>query len=432
MESQQLMACAILVIVLVGIFGNTLSFILFSRPHMRSSSVNVLLCALSFFDFSLLTLSIPIFVIPNLDLWADDRSLSTYMAYILKMIYPINLMMQTCSVYIMVMITLERWVAVCRPLQVRVWCTPRKSRNAILVIIVSAFLYNFVRFFEYRFVATETGAIYEKWLRDPGTHRWYYVGYYTIMYIVTHFLVPFSVMAFANGHVIVAMCKLSQTRQMLTRQQQREQSTTVMLLIVTFVFAICNTLPFLLNVSESIFPTLFQDESTRGLAYWLNDLSNLLVVLNSGTTFIIYFTFSEKYRQTLIFILKNGCCATVSDYNNYTAMSRTASMRISSETGGQIQRQGSRMSNSSRSSDVLLKPIYMQKRSERFSSEYNERTCKHLAPFEDYKLPRLPNEKRKKKLHKMSAVEHRGMPEITITFSEDTPDGEPESPCQPC
>nr|pir hypothetical protein T19F4.1 - Caenorhabditis elegans [Caenorhabditis elegans] len=362
MESQQLMACAILVIVLVGIFGNSLSFILFSRPHMRSSSVNVLLCALSFFDFSLLTLSIPIFVIPNLDLWANDLSLSTYMAYILKLIYPINLMMQTCSVYIMVMITLERWVAVCRPLQVRVWCTPRKSRNAILVIIVSAFLYNFVRFFEYRFVVTESGALYEKWLRDPGKHRWYYVGYYTILYIVTHFLVPFSVMAFANGHVIVAMCKLSKTRQMLTRQ------------------------------------------STRGLAYWLNDLSNLLVVLNSGTTFIIYFTFSEKYRQTLVFILKNGCCATVSDYNNYTAMSRTASMRISSETGGQIQRQGSKMSNSSRSSDVLLKPIYMQKRSERFSSEYNERTCKHLAPFEEHKLPKLPSEKRKKKLHKNFAV----------------------------
>ncbi|CAB3399080.1 unnamed protein product [Caenorhabditis bovis] len=425
MDSQQWMACAILIIVLVGIFGNILSFILFSRPHMRSSSVNVLLCALSFFDFSLLLLSIPIFVIPNIDLWRDERSLVTYMAYILKVIYPINLMMQTCSVYIMVMITLERWIAVCRPLQVRVWCTSRKSRLAIVVIVIVAFCYNFIRFFEYRFVSTNNGAIYEKWLRDPGTHRWYYVGYYTILYIVTHFLVPFTVMALANGHVIVAMCKLSKTRQLLTRQQQRERSTTVMLLIVTFVFAICNTLPFILNVTESIFPTLFLDESTSGLAYWLNDLSNLLVVLNSATTFIVYFTFSEKYRQTLVFILKNGCCATISDYNTYQAMSRTASMRICSEsqTGPNIQRQGSKMSTSSRSSDVLLKPIYMQKRSERFSSEYNERTCRHLAPIDDHKnhIPKLNYEKptRKKKLHKMSAAEQRKTPEITITFSED-------------
>ncbi|CAI5451937.1 unnamed protein product [Caenorhabditis angaria] len=424
MESQQWMACAILAIVFIGIFGNILSFVLFSRPHMRSSSVNVLLCALSFFDCSLLIFSIPIFVVPNIDILESEQQHVQYMAYVLKLLYPTNLMMQTCSVYVMVMITLERWIAVCRPLQVRVWCTPKKSRNAILVIMISAFAYNFIRFFEYRFDYTEEGgAVYEIWLRDPAEHRWYYVGYYTILYIVTHFLVPFTVMAFANGHVIVAMCKVSKTRQMLTRQQRREQSTTVMLLIVTFIFALCNTLPFILNVTESIFPSLFTDESTRNLAYWLNDLSNLLVILNSATTFIVYFIFSEKYRQTLIFILKNGCCATISDYNNYTAMSRTASMRISSETGGQIQRQGSKMSTCSRSSDVLLKPIYMQRRGDRFLSEYNERTCKHLAPFDELKLPKLPGEKKsRKKLHKMSAIEHRTMPEITITFSEDLPD----------
>ncbi|KIH67808.1 hypothetical protein ANCDUO_01863 [Ancylostoma duodenale] len=68
MDSQQWMACAILSLVIIGCFGNALSFLLFSRPHMRCSSVNVLLCALSFIDFSLLLLSIPTFVIPNLDL----------------------------------------------------------------------------------------------------------------------------------------------------------------------------------------------------------------------------------------------------------------------------------------------------------------------------------------------------------------------------
>ncbi|CAD6190051.1 unnamed protein product [Caenorhabditis auriculariae] len=420
MDSQQWMACAILALVIIGCFGNTLSLILFSRPHMRSSSVNVLLCALSFVDLTLLLLSIPTFVISNLDLWEDQRNQVTYMAYVLKLVYPVNLTMQTCSVYIMVFITLERWIAVCRPLQVRVWCTPRKSRLAILIIFISACVYNFVRFFEYRFVRTDTGAVYEKWLRDPANYRWYYVGYYTILYILTHFLVPFTLMALGNGHVIVAMCQRSRTRHMLTRQQQREQSTTVMLLIVTFVFAFCNTLPFILNVVESMFPDFFADPSTSYVAYTLNDLSNLLVVLNSATTFIVYFSFSEKYRQTLLFILKNGCCATISDYNNYTAMSRTASMRISSETA--IQRQGSKMSTSSRSSDVLLKPLYMQKRTDRCSSEYNERTFKHLTAFDDLKHSRIgaPSSEKRKKKNKLSSLD-RSTPQITITPSEDLP-----------
>ncbi|KIH67806.1 hypothetical protein ANCDUO_01861 [Ancylostoma duodenale] len=71
----------------------------------------------------------------------------------------------------------------------------------------------------------------------------------------------------------------------------------------------------------------------------------------------------------------------------------------------------------SRSSDVLLKPLCLQKRNERFSSEYNHRTSKY---HEDFKLPRLPTEKRKKK-YKLSVADSMiAPPEIRVTFSEDT------------
>lgn len=40
MESQEWMSLAILAIVLLGCSGNIVSFTIFSRPHMRSSSVS--------------------------------------------------------------------------------------------------------------------------------------------------------------------------------------------------------------------------------------------------------------------------------------------------------------------------------------------------------------------------------------------------------
>ncbi|KJH44804.1 7 transmembrane receptor [Dictyocaulus viviparus] len=416
MDSQQWMACAIFMLVVIGCFGNALSFLLFSRPHMKCSSVNVLLCALSFIDFSLLLLSIPTFVIPNLDLWSTQQSAVTFLAYVLKLIYPMNLIMQTCSVYTMVMITCERWTAVCRPLQVRVWCTPKKSRLAVLCIFVSAALYNFARFFEYHLITTSDGALYERWLRDPINYRIYYVGYYTIMYILTHFLIPFTIMAMLNGSIIVTMWRGRQMRRTLTRQQRREQSTTVMLLIVTIVFALCNTLPFLLNVVESVFPDLFVDPRTTNIAYTLNDLSNLLVVLNSATTFLVYFAFSEKYRQTLFFIIKNGCFASISDYNNYTAMSRTASMRMNSE--GDVTKAFARqMSFTSRNSDVFLKPLFLQSRGGSFSSDYNGRTSKHSGHLHHLGLS---NKILKKKGYKLCKKQSRmKLPEIRVTLSND-------------
>uniref|UniRef100_A0A0M3IJQ1 G_PROTEIN_RECEP_F1_2 domain-containing protein n=1 Tax=Ascaris lumbricoides TaxID=6252 RepID=A0A0M3IJQ1_ASCLU len=67
MDSQHLMASAILLIVCIGVLGNLVSLFMFSRPHMRTASVNVLLSALSAVDLGLLVLSIPVFVVPGLD-----------------------------------------------------------------------------------------------------------------------------------------------------------------------------------------------------------------------------------------------------------------------------------------------------------------------------------------------------------------------------
>ncbi|CAJ0939747.1 unnamed protein product, partial [Mesorhabditis belari] len=424
MDSQQLMATAILVIVIIGCLGNILSFTLFSRPHMRASSVNVLLCALSFVDFTMLFLMIPCFVLPGFSIWETNEGHLTYMAYILKFVYPVNLIMQTCSIYIMVMITMERWTAVCRPLQVRIWCTPKKSRIAILVIFLCSVAYNAIRFFEYSIKENETGVIYERYLRDE---RWYMLGYFTGLYLLTHFLVPFSILAVMNGHVIVTMWRHRSQRQLLTRQQRREQSTTIMLLVVTGMFAFCNTLPFLMNLVECAMPDLFSHPSTAGLAYQLNDLTNLLVALNSGTTFLVYAIFSEKYRQTICFMLKNGCCATVSDFNAYTNMSRTASMRVTST--GHTQN-GHKLSTCSRSSEMLLKPTQIPTRAERSVSEYNSRMNGKLRKQKCSldETSRFSGIMRKK-IHKFSmgdSMVHNAAiqsatptPEITITVTEE-------------
>ncbi|CAD6197199.1 unnamed protein product [Caenorhabditis auriculariae] len=298
------LAWVFVVVIVVGCLGNLLSLYVFSRPHMRTASISVFLCALSFVDLVLLILAVPTFVAPYEQFWEYgrlDTRRSTFLAHVWKFVYPVNLTMQTCSVYVMVMITLERWTAVCRPLQVRACYTPRKSAFILLIIFTSACAYNFIRFFEYRLKHTKNFAYVTTWLRDSEKYWWYYVGYYTVLYNLTHFLIPFSIIAVANVQIIVVLYRSSQTRHKLTGQQQREHSTTLMLLCVTMVFVSCNTLPFILNIVEGVFPNVFvsSGEDDILIANTMIDISNLLVVLNSTSTFVIYLFFSRKYCQTV-------------------------------------------------------------------------------------------------------------------------------------
>ncbi|KAI6213283.1 FMRFamide receptor [Aphelenchoides besseyi] len=326
-NAQQYLASASLCIVVIGILGNLLSLALFLR---HSSSVNVLLSALSICDAGLLLCSIPVFILPNLAIWKSQANLLNFLSYTLKFAYPLNLMLQTASIYVMVLITMERWTAVCRPLQVRIWCTARSSRLALLVVVFWAIIYNCPRFFEYSIMETPTGMIYERNLRDINRHPFYVIFYYTVLYLISHFLLPFGLILFANLHVIKSIIAIKRARRALTRQQQREQRTSVMLVTITLLFAFTNALPFILNLAECVKRDLFEAESTAWIAFYLNDFSTLLVVLNSSTTWIVYIIFSAKYRQGAArLLLRCWIPSSEKDIVKYNSLSRTHSMRAS-------------------------------------------------------------------------------------------------------
>ncbi|CAD6197324.1 unnamed protein product [Caenorhabditis auriculariae] len=293
-------ALLLLVTVIIGLFGNTMSLFVFSRRNMMRSSIGVFLLALTCVDIVLLILSVFTFVVPVLPIWQqNDPDWQIYTAIMLKTAYPLNMIAQTCSVCLMLAITTERWIAVCRPLQVKSWCRPGRSARMCATIVIVSILYNAIRYFEFQLVWANGSVVsFQKLLRDPEKSRWYYVGYYTILYNVTHFIFPFTVMTIANYQIVTTLVRRKKSCPLLTTQQLKEQKTTVMLLMVTTAFVICNTLVFSLNILESVFPKFSAE--WIGTFSVLNDWANYLVVFNSASTFLIYLIFSAKYKQTVL------------------------------------------------------------------------------------------------------------------------------------
>lgn len=104
--------------------------IVLSRPQMRSS-INCILIGLASFDSVVIVTCVLIFGLPAI---ADHRGpgdglLTLYVDRVfyvsLPFLYPLGLTAQTGSAYLTLCVSLERYVAVCRPLQARSLCTYR-------------------------------------------------------------------------------------------------------------------------------------------------------------------------------------------------------------------------------------------------------------------------------------------------------------------
>lgn len=93
---------------ILGIFGNAMSVLIFTRPVMRSS-INVLLTGLSLIDLLMLATSIPVFVLPNFNMYFRQRLLpEAYITGIVFGPYQIGMIAQSSSVWSFVLISCER------------------------------------------------------------------------------------------------------------------------------------------------------------------------------------------------------------------------------------------------------------------------------------------------------------------------------------
>lgn len=99
-----------------------------------------------------------------------------------------------------------------------------------------------------------------------------------------------------------------ETRRELVASEKREHNTAKMMLFVVIgecgrtpptpppsVFIFCYMLSFCLNVLEIFNPNLFKNP----IGFLLNDVNNILVVVNSSSSFIFYVKYSSRYRAQL-------------------------------------------------------------------------------------------------------------------------------------
>ena len=285
----------IIVIGLMGIFGNIATINVLSDKQMRSS-VNFILIALASSDLVLIVTAVLLFGLTTVYPY-NGRLMNYYYIVqpnIARLAYPVATIAQTITIYMTFLISLERYIAVCHPLKARVLCSHQHTKSSILFVVVLSIIYNFPKFFE--IVLNEgNDATYGKFYvvnaSDLRVNKLYITIYIHWLYCIFMNLIPLSGITFFNVMIYRQVRIVNRLRLKLTNKERQDIKLTTMLFCVVIVFLSCNFLAVLTNILETFYD-VHNDRLTK--------MSNFFVTLNSSVNFIIYVVLVKKFR--LIFI----------------------------------------------------------------------------------------------------------------------------------
>ena len=282
-------------LVVVGIIGNSLTFVVFWKGNFKSSTTFLLL-SISLIDSALLLgvfLHYTVMAFVEYTGWLQGYS--SLKPYFTIYLFPSLLVAKTAAIWVIVLVAVNRYIIVCLPLKASQWCTVSKVKIQLAVVLIAAVLYNIPYFAELRFSLDMTYIEYTSF----GENRLFFYVYDTIGLLICLLIVPILTLTVITTRLIKAM-KAHRCMQldMQSGSQQNDSNVTFALVIVVIVFIVCQVPTFFGYVLREVLPS--NAMNCGGFRFYFEPIADLLVTLNSSTNFLIYTIANKAFRDVLV------------------------------------------------------------------------------------------------------------------------------------
>ncbi|CAH1773796.1 unnamed protein product [Owenia fusiformis] len=303
-------------IAVTGLIGNTLSFIVLYKDKAKGTSM-FYFKALAIVDWlacaSYIAFEIHIVLYPHshvldtsLDATHDMMIIAPYTQYTI-------LYFTSLSSWILVAISVDRYIAICHPLHAPRFSTLKRVKGTLVTIIFAVLCIHIPRFLEYQITRNSPFPhpctledFYEMEATPLYKTKGYMIGFRVMTYSVLATVTPIVLVLVLNLILVVTISKAAKRRATISNRDQpsnrAERNLSVTLISLAIVFLICMLPSFIYSftkmislIDKKIIPS---DDKTR-----LLEFKNLMRVLNSAINFFTYCVARAGFRRNLIRIL---------------------------------------------------------------------------------------------------------------------------------
>ena len=200
----------------------------------------------------------------------------------------------TCTSWLTVAITIERFIAIRFALKARLICTVHRAKVAIAAIFTISFLFHLSKCFEYAPNMDHTSP--KPVNLQPLANNKIYDSLMHGLNIAVAVFIPEVSLFILNTLLIYFLIQHNRSMRHIkdTGKQELIQLTLVVITMVS-VFMICHSIGLYLAISIAIYSrkkVLYTPVGAR-----LRTINNFLVLVNSSVNFILYTAISKRFRE---------------------------------------------------------------------------------------------------------------------------------------
>lgn len=291
-------------ICIFGMCCNVVNLIVLTQNQLPESPYTHL-AGLACTDFSALMLS---FIYMRFSKDSTAHAWKVYDAYIF--LGTVNIC-TTSSVWITVLLTIERFLFVRHPLWAKDTCDRASAKMKILIVIAIACVFNIPRFFVFK-PAEKEGKFALASTDFRSTDTFYVINW---MYSIFVHFVPLFILSCANLYLVYAVYQAGKQREKFNIRNNREAAwqreqrrLTITLISIVFLFIVC-IIPGAFSDRPIAFALFAGDKTMKEFVsssfyFSYQYICNFLVWCNLSLNFILYCAFNEKFRRVMKFTAK--------------------------------------------------------------------------------------------------------------------------------